>query len=128
MSKTEIATLLALMSGTHRHAATSKLLTDIRVERCRALNEYGILSLEAISATVGCSVYQTKQAIYGMPRPKARGKLNPRHIAMLAHCLSRGKIPQHWLTLMLAEGTSLSTISDLTGISPATLHRRKQRG
>lgn len=97
----------------------------VQYEKIRMLNEYGILSLPALCAIFDTSSYHVERALRGMPRPTARGQLNPRHIPWLAYMLSNGKVRDEWLKLMLKEGTSLSTISELTNISESTLHRRK---
>jgi len=126
MDKDELAAFLALISGIHQRIETNNLDPGVRGERCRRINAYGILSLSAIGAIIGCSSWQVEQAIVGMKRPTTRGKLNPKHLSMLAYALSTGKIKDTWLTLFLEEGTSLSTVSDLTGISEATLHRHRR--
>lgn len=90
------------------------------------LNAYGILSLSAIGAVIGCSAWQVEQSIIGMQKPAKRGKLNPQHLSMLAYVLSTGKIKDTWLRIFLEGGTSLSTVSDLTGIAESTLHRHRR--
>ena len=75
---------------------------------------------------MGCSVWQVERSIVGMKKPTARGWLNPRHLTMLSYMLSRGRVNQDWLGIMLEEGTSLSTISDLTGIAESTLQRHRR--
>lgn len=124
--KDELANFLVILNSVYLHTDTNNLNSAIRGERCRQLNRYGILSLRAIASVVGCSVWQVEQDIAGMPRPKARGKLNPQHLTMLAYSLSRGRVTPMWLQHMLAEGTSLSTISDLTGIAESTLQRHRR--
>lgn len=126
MDETQLAAFLALLAGIHSHKKTNNLSPEVRGERCRQINRYGILSLSAIAAVVGCSVWQAEQAIVGMPRPKARGTLNPQHISMLAYVLSTGKVRPAWVRIFLDEGTSMSTVSDLTGISASTLFRHRR--
>lgn len=121
-----LADFLVVLNNVYLHQDTNNLNTAVRGERCRQLNRYGILSLRAIASVVGCSVWQVEQAIVGMPKPTARGKLNPRHLSMLAYTLSVGRIRTTWLKLMLEEGTSISTISDLTGIAESTLQRHRR--
>lgn len=125
-STSEKAAFLALLAGYHRRHKVFALDSKERGERCRELNSYGILSLSAIGSVLGCSPWQVEQAILGHPRPTARGKLNPRHLSMLGYVVSYGKITNTWLRLFLEEGTSISTISDLTGIGESTLRRRKK--
>lgn len=98
---------------------------EVQRERCRKLNSYGVLSLSALAAIYDISTYKVEKYIKGQPRPKARGKLNPHHLPQLGYALSLGKINHIWLTQMLNGGTSISTISDLTHISEATLNRRR---
>lgn len=121
-----LAELLALSAAIYRersdHATFDSL---IDVERCQRLNAYCVLSLAAISAIVGVSKYKVEKYTNGQNRPATRGRLNPNHLAMLAYMLSDGKVRHEWLAKMLSEGTSISTISDLTNISEATLYRRK---
>lgn len=124
--KDTLAHFLVLCNRIYQHSDTNNLNVAVRGERCRELNRYGILSLRAIASVVGCSVWQVEQAIVGMPRPKARGKLNPSHLTMLAYSLSNGKVWPTYLQHMLAEGTSISTISDLTGIAESTLQRHRR--
>lgn len=124
--KDELAGFLVTLNSVYQHADTNNLNSAIRGERCRQLNRYGILSLSGIAAVVGCSPWQVEQAIKGMPKPKSRGKLNPTHLTMLSYMLSKGKVHPLWLGIMLEEGTSLSTISDLTGIAESTLQRHRR--
>lgn len=124
MDESELAGFLALLAGIHNHRKTNNLSPEVRGERCRQINRYGILSLSAIAAVVGCSVWQARQDIKGMINPLARGTLNPQHISMLAYVLSTGKIRPAWVRIFREEGTSMSTVADLTGISESTLYRQ----
>jgi AraC-like DNA-binding protein len=121
----ELADLLAKAMATYNRRDTLALDPASLRKRCRMLNEPGVLSLGAIATIVGISMFRVEQAISGMPRPKARGHLNPRHIPLLSYTLSLGKINKDWLEQMVAEGTSLSTIASLTNISESTLYRRR---
>jgi hypothetical protein len=125
VNKTEVAELLALAAGSFNRRSTLALDSTLQAERCRRLNAYGILSVSALGAILNMSVYKVEKATIGQERPKARGHLNPKHLPMLGYMLSSGKVNKQWLKLMLDEGTSISTISDLTGISEATLYRRR---
>lgn len=124
--KDVLADFLVVLNSVYQHSDTNNLNSAIRGERCRQLHRYGILSLSGIASVVGCSVWQVEQAIKGMPRPKSRGKLNPQHLTMLSYMLSKGRVNPLWLSIMLEEGTSLSTIADLTGIAESTLQRHRR--
>lgn len=124
--KDKLADFLVILNSVYLHTDTNNLNSTIRGERCRQLHRYGVLSLQAIASVVGCSVWQVERAIVGMPKPKARGKLNPRHLTMLGYMLSKGRVNPLWLGIMLEEGTSLSTIADLTGIAESTLRRHRR--
>lgn len=126
MDKEVVADLLAVASGIHARAAILTLNRDKQRDACVQLNLYGILSLSAIGSIVGISKYRVETAIGKMKRPRARGHLNPRHLPWLGYMLSSGKVNDYWLNEMLNNGTSLSTIADLTGISESTLNRRKR--
>lgn len=126
IDKDELASFLVILNSVYQHTDTNNLNSAIRGERCRQLHRFGILSLSAIASVVGCSPWQVEQAIVGMPKPKARGKLNPKHLTMLSYMLSRGKVNPLWLRIMLEEGTNLSTISDLAGIPESTLQRHRR--
>lgn len=125
--KDELANFLVILNGIYLHKDTNNLNRAIRGERCRQINNYGILSPRAIAAVVGCSVWQVEEALSGVSRPNTRGRLNPEHLSMLAYMLSNGKVRTEWLGRMLEEGTSLSTISDLTGIAESTLQRHRRK-
>lgn len=125
--KDELANFLVILNAIYQHKDTNNLNAAIRGGRCRQINNYGILSLHAISSVVGCSVWQVEQALVGISRPVKRGRLNPEHLSMLAYMLSNGKVRTEWLARMLGEGTSLSTISDLTGIAESTLQRHRRK-
>jgi len=125
MDKDELAAFLALLNGLFQKQEINRLSAEMRDERCRQINRYGVLSAQAIGAVIGCSSRVVNAAIAGMPKPTARGTLNPAHIPMLAYALSNGTINKEWLGILLSEGTSLSTVSDLTGIPESTLYRRK---
>lgn len=120
----EIAQLLSLCVATRNKRDLLALDRRVQGDRCRELNRPGILSVSAISSLVGCSSRAVRYAIRGMHQPEARGRLNPDHIEYLAHLLSSRDTQSHWLPIMVKEGTSVSTISDLTGISEATIYRR----
>ena len=120
----EAAQLLALMVSTRNKRDLLSLDKSVQSDRCRELNRPGLLSVSAISALVGCSNRAVRYAIRGMHKPKARGKLNPDHIEYLAYLLSTHNTGSPWLSIMVREGTSVSTIADLTGISEATIYRR----
>src|SRR5690349_25124697 len=92
----ETAKLLALCAGVFHRQDHLALDAARQAEACRELNEYGILSIRAISAVVGCSEYRVEQALRGLPRPTARGKLNPQHLPWLAYMLD-GKVRKNWV-------------------------------
>lgn len=127
IDKDELANFLVILNAIYQHQDTNNLDALTRGERCRQINRWGILSLRAIASVVGCSVWQVEKSIKGMKKPNARGQLNPQHLSMLAYMLSRGKVNDDWLALMLGEGTSLSTITDLTGIPESTLQRHRRK-
>lgn len=125
MSKeTELAELMIKARSFYDRQNIISLDKESQDEACRELNT-GVLSLAAISAVVGVSPYRVEKAIRGMPRPTTRGHLNPAHLSWLAYGLSKGDVKGFWVRAMLDDGTSLSTISDLTLISEATLYRRR---
>lgn len=127
IDKDELAHFLIVLSNIYLHKETNNLNATIRGERCRQINRWGILSLRAIASVVGCSPWQVEQAIKGMPKPTSRGTLNPSHLSMLGYMLSNGRVRLDWLGIMLEDGTSLSTISDLTGIAESTLQRHRRK-
>lgn len=122
MNKNTIAHLLAACAGYYNGRAHLALDEARQVAAVRALNSYGVLSVAAMASVVGCSEYRVGQALSGLPRPRARGKLNPEHLPWLAY-MQDGEVRDNWLECMLREGTSISTIADLTGISRSTLVR-----
>lgn len=93
------------------------------METIRELHRFGILSVRALSAIVGCTDYRVRKVILGMKKPTARGTLNPQHIPWLGYALSTRTLNPTTLRYMIKAGTSLSTIADLTRISEATLYR-----
>lgn len=127
MDKNDLAAFIAYVAGIYQRKDTNTLDLETMEERCRKINAYGILSLSAIGAVIGCSAYRVDKAIVGMRKPTNRGKLNPQHLSMLAYMLSTGKINDLWLGVFLEEGTSLSTVSELTGISESTLQRHRRK-
>lgn len=120
----DLADLLAKAMATYNRRDTLALDPGSQKARVQMLNEPGVLSISALSAIVGMSTYMVETMI-GSNRPKSRGKLNPRHIPYLSYMLSARKVNDDWLHEMINGGTSISTIADLTGISEATLHRRR---
>lgn len=125
VDRNELADLLAHAASDFGKQDVLSLDPEVQRERCRKLNSYGVLSLSALAAIYGISAYKVEKWIKGQPRPKSRGTLNPHHIPQLGYALSLGHINTLWLNQMLSGGTSISTIADLTGISEATLYRRK---
>lgn len=122
MDKNTTAHLLAACAGYYNSRDHLALDEARQVAAVRALNSYGVLSISAMASVVGCSEYRVGQALKGLPRPRARGKLNPEHLPWLAY-MQDGEIRKNWLDCMVREGTSISTIVDLTGISRSTLVR-----
>lgn len=125
-SADELADLIVKAAAFYQKQEFLSLDKSQQNEACRELNT-GVLSLAAIAAVVGVSTYRVEKAIEGMPRPTTRGYLNPAHLTWLGYGLSNGDIKDFWLHAMLDGGTSLSTISDLTLISEATLYRRRNQ-
>ena len=123
----ELAHFLVVLNSIHLHKDTNNLDAATRGERCRQINSWGILSLRAIASVVGCSIYQVERALTGAKKPKARGALNPLHLSMLGYMVSSGRVNTEWLEYMLDNGTSLSTIADLTGIAESTLYRHRRK-
>lgn len=121
--KNELAELIVLARGAYLN---QEKLSPAEIDTyCTQLNAYGVLSISAIASLLGVTFYRVEKALEGQSRPEKRGQLNPAHLPWLAYMLSLGKVNDLWLNLMLKAGTSLSTVSDLTGISEATLYRRK---
>lgn len=119
-----MAQLLTLAAGAYNRRDHLAINEARQVAACRELNAFGVLSLRAIASIVGCNLYRAEQALKGLTKPTARGKLNPEHLPWLAYMLD-GKVRDNWLRAMLREGTSISTIEDITGISRSTLNRRR---
>lgn len=121
--ETEVAQLLVKAANTFNNRRYLKVSWALQEEAVRELHSYGLLSIKAMAAIVECTEYRVRAALEGQALPRARGKLNPRHIPWLAYGLSMHEIKPHVLKQLLKEGTSLSTIAELTGISRATLNR-----
>lgn len=122
LSKDELAQLIAAARGA---AIMHYKMTPAEIDnKIVELNRPGLLSVSALAALLGVSNYRV-ETVLGSDRPTTRGKLNPAHLPWLSYMVSSGKVNSIWLTEMLDGGTSISTISDLTGISEATLYRRK---
>lgn len=117
---------LAQFIATCRGAAIMHFkMTPVEVDqKILALDAWGLLSASALAGLLNVSVYHVEK-VAGTSTTRPRGKLNPTHLPWLGYMVSSGKVNPIWLEEMLSEGTSLSTISDLTGISEATLYRRK---
>jgi hypothetical protein len=125
MDKDELAAFLTLLNGWYHKQYLSELGNDIRDERCRKINSYGVLSPQAIAAIVGCTTHRVRNVL-GKSQPTQRGTLNPQHLSMLAYALSAGKIKPEWVGKMVSEGTSVSTIAALTAIPESTLRRHRR--
>ena len=119
----QVAKLLVKAANTFNEQRFLRLAPELQESAVRELHSFGILSIKALAAIVGCTEYRVHEAIKGTEPPKARGKLNPRHIAWLAYALSFHKLSQSTLRELIRDGTSLSTIEDLTCIPRATLNR-----
>lgn len=124
MDKAAVADLLATASGIYHKQHLNTLDDGLQEAACRKLNSYGMLSLQAIASVVGCNLYRVERGIVGQERPQARGHLNPAHLPWLGYMLSSGKANNGWVKAMYREGTSLSTMEDLTGISRQTFRRK----
>ena len=125
IDRNELAQLLALASGAYNTRAHLALTEERQVAACRELHAFGVLSPRAIASVLGCPLYRVEHALSGLPKSDARGKLNPEHLQWLGYMLADGKARPQWVRVMVQEGTSVSTIADLTGISRSTLDRRK---
>lgn len=120
----ELAELMTKARSIYDRQNILSLDKESQDRACRELNT-GVLSLVAIAAVVGVTVYRVERAIEGMPRPTSRGHLNPAHLTWLAYGLSKGDVKGFWVRAMLDGGTSISTITDLTQIPTTTLYRRR---
>lgn len=126
MTDDERANLLVQMANGYNHRTTLAAIEPLQRAYIEELHSAGVLSVAALAAIFGVNASRVL-AIVGRDSARARGKLNPQHIAWLAYALSLKKITPEDLRMMLSGGTSISTIEDLTGISRATLNRwRKQ--
>lgn len=122
--RNELAQLIAKARGAG--ILVHKMTEAEKDDKIAELNSYGVLSISALASVLGVSHYRIERVIGKGNHPTTRGNLNPAHLPWLGYMVSSGKVNPVWLEAMLTEGTSLSTISDLTGISEATLYRRKQ--
>lgn len=116
-----MATALAIYNDKTRNFSR-----DHENAAARRLNAYGVLSLASIGSVIGISAYRVEKAIVGQARPEVRGNLNPAHLSMLLYLRSLGKPNRAWIRQLVNEGTSLITISRLTGIPESTLRRYKR--
>lgn len=96
---------------------------DSQYAAIRQLNEYQILSLAALASITGSSMGRARKA--SVPNvPTARGRLNPYHIDFLRYLLRQGEVKNpEWVKVMLDNGTSVSTIEDITLISRSSIYR-----
>lgn len=123
-SRDDLARFIAMCRGA---ALSHHRMTDGEVDQTiRTLNAWGLLSTSALARLLGVSSYHVEHVV-GTSTTRPRGKLNPNHLPWLGYMVSSGKVNPIWLELMLDEGTSLSTISDLTDISESTLHRHRRK-
>lgn len=121
-TKDELAEFIAMCRGA---AIMHHKMTEVEVDRkLLTLNAWDLLSTSALAALLDVSPYHVEKVV-GTSTTRPRGKLNPTHLPWLGYMVSSGKVNPIWLHEMLSEGTSLSTISDLTGISEATIYRSK---
>lgn len=126
MTDNERAELLVRMAAAYNQVLTLAAIPPLQAEKIKELHRYGLLSARALAATVGAKE-TTVLKVIGRDSARQRGALNPEHIGWLAYALSLKKISPENLRRMLKNGTSLSTIEDLTGISRSNLNRwRKQ--
>jgi hypothetical protein len=124
MDNDTLADLLVVAKSIYDKQEFLSLEKGLQDEAVRRLNAYGVLSLAAIGAVVGVSTYRVEQALVGAEKPISRGRLNPAHISMLSYMLSLGTANRAWINKMLEEGTSASTITELTGVSRSTIYRK----
>lgn len=120
-----LADLLVVAASIYRKQDFYSLDKELQDEAVQRLNGYGILSISSMGAIVGVSSYRVEKAIADMAKPSTRGHLNPQHLTMLLFSLSSGDIAPRWVQEMTDEGTSVSVIAELTGISESTIRRRK---
>lgn len=123
--KDTLAELITLAGAAYRKRDLLSLDRDWQDEKIRQLNRFGVLSIGAIASILGVSLYRVRKALGPRTRSSLRGQLNPAHLSMLGYALSAADISPEWVHEMTEHGTSISTISDLTQISEATLYRRK---
>jgi hypothetical protein len=126
--KDDRARLLVKAADCFNERQKLALAPQLQMEAIRELHSFGVLSIKAMAAIVGCTEYRTESALAGGTRPRARGLLNPKHIPWLGYVLSTRKLAPVTLRQLIQEGTSISTIADLTLISEATLHRWRKNG
>jgi DNA invertase Pin-like site-specific DNA recombinase len=121
----KLAEAIAVAQGMHYKRGALALNKESQSAAARRLAEYGVFSIAAIAALLDLSVYRVEESLKGLPHPKARGKLNPDHLTDLAYMLSFGRVKNgEWVKRLYENGTSISTIAELTGISKSTLWRK----
>jgi hypothetical protein len=114
------------MVAAYNQRDTLAAIPPLQAEKIKELHRYGLLSARALAATVGAKE-STVLKVIGRSAGRQRGALNPEHIGWLAYALSLKKITPDNLRRMLSNGTSISTIEDLTGISRSNLNRWRQQ-
>lgn len=127
MSEDQLAQLLVKAAHTFNERNLLKIHPHLQEKAVKELHSYGVLSINALAAIVGCTEYRVRAALEGQALPEARGKLNPTHIPTLGYMLSIKKNVGQSVAYMVKHGTSISTIEALTGISRATLNRWRKR-
>jgi len=122
MTDDELALYLTKAAAIYYDRRHLALAVPAQNDAIRELDEPKVLSVQAISAIVGCGEARVRKVLGGDTR-RARGKLNPDHLTMIGYLLSQGRVNRVLVGTMLNNGTSLSTIASLTNISQATLYR-----
>jgi hypothetical protein len=126
VTEDELANLLTLAVSIYNRRSALSAVTPMQEAAMQELHSYGVLSVIAIAAIVGAKESHARRVL-GRDAGWPRGKLNPEHIPWLGYAVSQRKIKPDTLRKMLSNGTSISTIENLTGIPRSNLNRwRKQ--
>lgn len=127
MSDNELAALLVKCAAVYFDRRTLQHSKSVFEETVKELDSYGVLSLRAIAAIVGVES-ATVRRIVGAKSGRLRGMLNPAYLGYIGLLLSQKKLVPELYEELLAHGTSISTIANLTNVSEATLYRWRKHG
>lgn len=121
----KVAMFLASAYNSYHKQQLWRFEDEWRDEEIVRLGRFNLIGYAAIAEIIGTTPRVVERVLRDEDHAPVRGALNPAHLPMLSYILGdRDMLSTAWAQTMVNNGTDISTIAGLTGISRSTVERR----